>query len=132
MKYAYLIMAHNEFYVLEKLIKLLDDNDSDIYIHIDKKVKNFDFEKFKKTNCADEVFLQTICYNSPYYNNLYLKKDDDYKQIMRFIDWNRGKPYTFKIEDLTELTNSEMLFARKFSSKVDKEIIDKIYKKVTK
>lgn len=293
MKHAYLIMAHNEFYILEKLIKLIDDNDNDIYIHIDKKVKNFDFEKyknlslkskivftkrinvswggdsqikcelllleaaiknnydyyhllsgvdlplkkqkeihqffkdnngkefvhftyfhpinderisrvkyyhlfcknirssskvksfissklynlikkiqikininrvkneefmyganwfsitnnfahyvldkkryikkrFKKTHCADEIFLQTICYNSPYYDNLYLKKDDDYKQIMRFIDWNRGNPYTFKIDDLNELINSEMLFARKFSSKVDKEIIDKIYETVIK
>lgn len=45
-KHAYLIMAHNNFYCLEKLICLLDDNRNDIYLHIDKKVKNFDFDKF--------------------------------------------------------------------------------------
>lgn len=47
-KHAYLIMAHNNFYVLNKLILLLDDERNDIYIHIDKKVKEFDFDVFKK------------------------------------------------------------------------------------
>ncbi|SCN26461.1 hypothetical protein N3C_2841 [Clostridium sp. N3C] len=47
-KHAYLIIAHNNFYILEELIKLLDDTRSDIYIHIDKKVKNFNFYKFKE------------------------------------------------------------------------------------
>ncbi|MBQ7986575.1 MAG: glycosyl transferase [Clostridia bacterium] len=46
MKHAYLIIAHNNFYILEKLIRLLDDSRNDIFIHIDKKVKNFDFKKF--------------------------------------------------------------------------------------
>ena len=48
MKHAYLIMAHNEPYILEKLLKLIDDERNDIYLHIDKKWKEFDFEKFKK------------------------------------------------------------------------------------
>jgi hypothetical protein len=39
MKHAYLIIAHNEFKVLEQLLIALDDNRNDIYIHIDKKVK---------------------------------------------------------------------------------------------
>jgi hypothetical protein len=38
-KYAYLIIAHNEFEVLQKLISALDDSRNDIYVHIDKKVK---------------------------------------------------------------------------------------------
>lgn len=36
-KHAYLIMAHNEFDILEKQLILLDDYRNDIYIHIDKK-----------------------------------------------------------------------------------------------
>lgn len=40
MKHAYLILAHNEFEVLQTLILLLDDARNDIYVHIDKKVKN--------------------------------------------------------------------------------------------
>lgn len=38
-KHAYLIIAHHEFEVLQKLIEALDDERNDIYIHIDKKVK---------------------------------------------------------------------------------------------
>lgn len=40
MKFAYLIMAHNEFSILEKLMELLDDERNDIYLHIDQKTKN--------------------------------------------------------------------------------------------
>ena len=40
MKHAYLIIAHNEFEVLRLLISALDDSNNDIYVHIDKKVKN--------------------------------------------------------------------------------------------
>lgn len=285
MKHAYLIIAHNDFYILEKLLLLLDDKNNDIYIHIDKKVKDFDFnyyknlikksniyfieridvrwasfsqiecellllkeatknkydyyhllsgvdlpltsqkkiheffqnnngkefvhfsyineiperilsrvkyyhlfvrkirnskiyskiwwrllkleekmkinrvkkikkefrygsnwfsithnlanyvlenedfikKTFKYTSCCDEIFLQTIVYNSKYFDNLYLKQDNSYKANQRYIDWTRGEPYTFKINDYDELIKSDMLFARKFSTKVDKEIVDKIY-----
>ena len=41
MKHAYLVIAHNEFEVLQKLIVALDDPRNDIYIHVDKKVKNY-------------------------------------------------------------------------------------------
>lgn len=37
-KHAYLIIAHNEFDLLQKLISVLDDERNDIFIHIDKKV----------------------------------------------------------------------------------------------
>lgn len=37
--HAYLIIAHNEFEVLQKLLQALDDKRNDIYVHIDKKVK---------------------------------------------------------------------------------------------
>lgn len=39
MKHAYLILAHNEFGLLQKLLDALDDPRNDIYVHIDKKVK---------------------------------------------------------------------------------------------
>ena len=38
-KHAYLILAHNEFHMLKKLIHELDDERNDIYIHIDKKTR---------------------------------------------------------------------------------------------
>lgn len=39
MKHAWLVIAHNEFEILQMLIDALDHPESDIYVHIDKKVK---------------------------------------------------------------------------------------------
>lgn len=47
-KHAYLVLAHNNFYNLKKLLLMLDDERNDIYIHIDKKVKQFDFDGYRK------------------------------------------------------------------------------------
>ena len=33
-KHAYLIIAHNDFYILEKLLMLLDDERNDIYSQV--------------------------------------------------------------------------------------------------
>ncbi len=288
-RHAYLIMAHNDFYVLEKLLLLLDDERNDIYIHIDNKVKNFDFDYFQnliqKSNifftdrinvywgdysmikceyilleqafkgnymyyhyitgvdlpiksqaeihaffdkhngkefvhftthqeaiemesrvkqyhffkfryrnskilfnttkllekaltnlqislsiqkkwedcmpikfgacyfsvthdlvryilekrewvekyfshsfCADEIFVQTIVFNSVFKDKLYNNNfDGDYNACMRHIDWKRGNPYVFTINDYKELMSSDRLFARKFSSAKDSDIIDMIY-----
>ena len=82
---------------------------------------------YKFTNCADEIFLQTITYNSKFKNKIYNEYSDEHQNIKRYIDWNRGQPYVFSINDYEELINSECFFARKFSSQKDKDIIDKIY-----
>lgn len=37
MKHAYLIIAHNEFGILQRLVEALDDPRNDLYVHIDKK-----------------------------------------------------------------------------------------------
>lgn len=287
-KHAYLIMAHNEFYILKKLLLLIDDERNDIYIHIDKKVKNFNFNDYKKllkksniyfikrydvrwgtnkqilcslellksatikkysyyhfisgvdlpiknqdyihhffeqndgkefinfdsfnsisnfhlsrvkyyhffvnylrTNkeiinrffaairfrlfklqekfginrlknaniefrkganwfsithncaifllsnkdklkyfkfsyCADELYIQTIIYNSKFKSKLYKDIDKNYTSL-RYTDWEKGNPYILTSEEYDIIMNSEMLFARKFSAKIDKAVIDKIY-----
>ena len=38
MNHAWLIIAHNEFEVLQRLVSMLDDVRSDFYIHFDRKV----------------------------------------------------------------------------------------------
>lgn len=43
-KHAFLVMAHNEFTMLKKLLMELDDERNDIYLHIDKKTKYVDFK----------------------------------------------------------------------------------------
>ncbi len=56
--HAYMIIAHNQFELLEKLIRALDDVRNDIYVHIDAKVMDFDFEHFKGiTKHSGVVFI---------------------------------------------------------------------------
>lgn len=74
---------------------------------------------------CDEVFIQTLICNSSFKNKIYSK--DQYKSCMREIDFTRGKPYIWRIEDYEYLKKSERMFARKFSSTIDRKIIDKIY-----
>lgn len=89
--------------------------------------KSFVFKQFKHTFIPDEFFVQTVLINSDFADNLYSKKfDDDHAACVRYIDWNRGHPYTFKSEDYGELMSSGCLFARKFSMLEDKKIVKKI------
>ena len=70
---------------------------------------------FKYTRCGDELFIQTMLVNSPYANQVpKYAYDDDYRSCCRFIDWKRGKPYVFRMDNFDELLNSPFLFARKF------------------
>lgn len=87
---------------------------------------------FKYTLCCDEFFIQTLVKNSKFYEDVY-KKKDTYSACMRYIDWERGNPYVFNIDDWGLLYNSEFLFARKFNldSKEQKLIVEKIYKEVS-
>ena len=50
MKQAWLVIAHNEFEILQMLIDALDHPGSDIYVHIDKKVKNIPRLRAGKSN----------------------------------------------------------------------------------
>lgn len=87
-------------------------------------------ETFKYSFCSDEIFIQTLVHNSEYFKQKLYHPYYDNSNIanQRLIDWNRGKPYVFKKQDLDELENSPYLFARKFDSEIDKEIIDLITK----
>lgn len=39
MKHAYLLLTHEFSPILETLIRMIDDERNDIYVHIDKKVR---------------------------------------------------------------------------------------------
>lgn len=55
--HAYLILAHDDIYLLEKQLLLLDDKRNDIYIHIDKKYKNFPFEYIRTIVKKSRLFF---------------------------------------------------------------------------
>ncbi len=86
---------------------------------------------FKYTKCCDEVFLQTLVYNSKFKDHLYPKTEEFIYENMRLTDWKRGNPYTFKSDDIELLFSSGYIFARKFDEKVDANVIDEIYNKLS-
>lgn len=82
------------------------------------------------TRNADEIFLQTILWNSPFKANLYKAEEDRplSKGCLREIFWkeHRTSPEIITCAYWEEIKNSECLFARKFSTVADAEIIQRI------
>lgn len=74
---------------------------------------------FRWSFCTDEIFLQTFAMQSPYKTNIV----NDY---LRYIDWERGNPYTFTDADYDELRSSDKLFARKFDEMKSAKVVNKI------
>lgn len=77
--------------------------------------KDFVLRRFKYTLCPDEIFLQTILWNSVFRARIY-HSDAMQDGSMRLIDWTRGCPYVWTDSDKDELLSSLSIFARKFSS----------------
>lgn len=86
-------------------------------------------DTFRMTKCCDEVFIQTLAGNSQFLERIYdFSNQDDNEAAMRLIDWKRGRPYVFRSCDFKVLISSNMLFARKFDSNVDRDIIREVEK----
>ncbi len=118
MKHAYLILAHNNFYTLKVLLKLLDNENNDIYMHIDKKTRNVPKEEIlsvvQKSNLhwvtpiktywghsslvnAELKLIKTAILNGEYEYlhlisgvDLPLKKQSE---IHKFFEDNKGKEF---------------------------------------
>lgn len=88
---------------------------------------------FNYTASGDEMFLQYMLVNSPYKDNNYICDRDS---SLRYVDWtrsaNKANPHIWEASEFDELVNCRYLFARKFDSTVDKQIIDKIFDHVNK
>ncbi|WP_034451983.1 beta-1,6-N-acetylglucosaminyltransferase [Butyrivibrio sp. AE2032] len=57
MRHAYLIIAHNQFHLLKELLVLLENEDNDIFIHLDRKVKRAEFANVIDLNEFSNVNL---------------------------------------------------------------------------
>jgi hypothetical protein len=80
--------------------------------------REFDIRRlFHHTLCPDEIFLQTIIWNSPFRERLFNTDDAQYGS-MRAIDWQRGNPYIWQKTDMDYLIGSPYLFARKFTEPI--------------
>lgn len=74
---------------------------------------------------SDETLAQTLVMQLPEFKT----HRSDYET--RLIDWGRGRPYTWQVEDFDFLMRSNAMFARKFNP-TDLQIADMIYAAVMK
>ena len=79
---------------------------------------------YNHTFCADEIFVQTICWNSFFRDRIYDLKDEG-RGCLRMIGWQDNQIKEWQEKDFDLLMNSEALFARKFSSR-HIEVVEKI------
>jgi hypothetical protein len=89
-------------------------------IHYTKTNKSY-VNSFRYTRCADEIFFQTIICN--YIPTIGINNS------LRYVDWISGPetPRILRTIDYEKLMKSDCLFARKFNSNIDNEIIVKIF-----
>jgi len=97
---------------------------SDATKYILEFIKNnaYYYNRFNYTWGSDELFFNTIlmrsefkCINDP----------------LRYMVWNWGVPKILLLKCYELLKSSNALFARKFDSKIDSEIINKLYEDIT-
>ena len=83
---------------------------------------------FDHTFCPDELFIQTMCANSPFKDKV-RKAESEFEGNLRFIKWVDGELLPITMEDLPALRQCDRWFARKFSSK-DASLINEIQEMV--
>lgn len=77
--------------------------------------KKFILSYYKNSCCADEIYKQTLIWNSPFKDTIYDNSNEFYG-CLRLIDWKRGNPYVWggDDKDYVIIDNTPCLFARKF------------------
>ena len=80
---------------------------------------------FRRSAVPDEAFFQTILMSSPLAPTIV---NDD----LRYIDWSedRPSPRVLTVLDLEDMDASQALFARKFDSRLDSEVLDALDEKI--
>lgn len=83
---------------------------------------------FWDSMCGDEIFLQTEVWDAgSRFRYFRAPGDQSNDAIMRLIDWGADEsPRVLGIADLDRIRNSRMMFARKFDSEIDSDIVKAI------
>lgn len=119
MKHAYLIIAHKDDYTFRTLLDLVDDERNDIFIHMDKKNKQYQFKdianRVRKSNIyqvenridvvwgdysqiATELALLELSTTTGHYDYYHLLSGEDLPiktqdYIHHFFEQNKGKEF---------------------------------------
>lgn len=111
-----LVRGTNWGSITNDLVEFLLSKKEEIYI------------RFNHTFCADEVYKHTFCWNSPFKERIF-NLENEGLGCMRDINWiitdRESFLPSFKMDDYDRLTNSPMLFARKFDS-VNIDVVKRI------
>lgn len=79
---------------------------------------------YQKTFCSDEIFIQTLCWNS-YFRLRLFNSSNEMRGCQRIIGWKDGELIAWTDDDFDKLIASDMLFARKFSS-TDRRLLERV------
>lgn len=130
-------------FFLENLFKgnNINSHDSNMYYHGSQWFSITDFlaeklvkcehqilDRYQHSYCCDEVFLQTFIVENGLFERLYVPKfNNGIESTVRAIDWVRGGPYTFRVNDFEQLISQEnVFFARKIDETIDSKLIKKL------
>jgi hypothetical protein len=93
------------------------------YLKENKSVERF----FEMTWGADELVFQTILLNS-------IWKDSVVNDYLRYIKFPKGapRPRVFTMVDAEDIMISDRLYARKFDTEIDKNVMDYIDARIDK
>lgn len=84
--------------------------------------------QYRRTYCPDEIFMQTLCWNSPFREHLY-STEDEFEGCKRFINWHGRDIHWFEEQDIKDMMASNRWFARKFKEE-QIALVDKIQKRI--
>lgn len=95
-----------------------------------KENKNY-IKAFEKSLCSDEIFFQTIIFNSKFREKVYMLDEGSNSNIMslRYIDWNSGPEFPKLLDnnDFIKIKNTDCILARKFNPKIDLSEYEKVF-----
>lgn len=81
-------------------------------------------KRYRYTFCTDEVFIQTLVYQSDFYGKVY-DPSDEYHSTMNLNTWEDPRNQ-YHMKDLPMLLKSDRLFAKKFDGDDAIELITKL------
>ena len=126
--FQYKFMLYQEKHGIDRLKKLegmefykghqwfsITHNLAEYIIQNERKLQKI----YHLTNGSDEIAIPTLAMNSVFHDRV---KDSE----LREIDWLRGSPYEYTLDDLEELKNSKAFFARKISYNREPLLVNKI------
>ncbi|OOE78665.1 hypothetical protein BZG72_15250 [Salinivibrio sp. PR6] len=103
------------------------------YVHLNSSYLDY----FKFSYCCDEVFFQSIVYNSKFkfFTKSYIESnEDDNLCSLRKIDWFSGPEYpkVFTYTDVLNLSDDETFVLRKVSESVSPDTLEQLSSAVVK